>query len=86
MHSNSYSVNVACLCSKNLIKSLEEIKSFFTFKMFEVEPNSIDIINKEYDAIIIDSDQNKNISFNSSNHFSKSFEYVTSGYINSYLS
>ena len=65
MHSNSYSVNVACLCSKNLIKSLEEIKSFFTFKMFEVEPYSIDKINKEYDAIIIDSDQNKNISFNS---------------------
>ena len=56
MHNNSYSVNVACLCSKNFIKSLEEIKPFFTFKMFEVEPNSIDKINKEYDAIIIESE------------------------------
>ena len=65
MHNNSYSVNVACLCNKNLIKSLEEIKSFFTFKISEVEPNSIDIINKKYDAIIIESDRKKDISFNS---------------------
>ncbi len=41
---------------------MEEVKSFFTFKIFPIEISSINLINKKYDAIIIDSDLEKNVS------------------------
>ena len=53
MH-NNYSVNVACLCEKNFTKSLEEIKSFFSFKMLILNLNSEKHINSNFDAIIVD--------------------------------
>ena len=55
MH-NSYSVNIACMCDKNFNKYLEEIKSFFTFKMLIIDPD-IKINNtKNFDAIIVDTE------------------------------
>ena len=53
MH-NNYSVNVACLCEKNFTKSLEEIKSFFSFKMLVLDLNSEKYKNSKFDAIIVD--------------------------------
>ena len=53
MH-NNYSINVACLCEKNFTKSLEEIKSFFSFKMLILNLNSEKHINSNFDAIIVD--------------------------------
>lgn len=53
MH-NNYSVNVACLCEKNFTKSLEEIKSFFSFKMLILDLNSEKHKNLNFDAIIVD--------------------------------
>tara|TARA_Y100000590_G_C15533236_1_gene944007 strand:+ start:225 stop:857 length:633 start_codon:yes stop_codon:yes gene_type:complete len=67
MHNDSYTVNVACLCSKNLINSFQELKSFFTFKMFMIEEKSLETIDKKYNAIIIETNSKKNISLNSIN-------------------
>ena len=53
MH-NNYSINVACLCEKNFTKSLEEIKSFFSFKMLILNLNSEKHKNSNFDAIIVD--------------------------------
>ena len=53
MH-NNYSANVACLCEKNFTKSLEEIKSFFSFKMLILNLNSENHKNSNFDAIIVD--------------------------------
>ncbi|MAV57146.1 MAG: bipartite response regulator [Candidatus Pelagibacter sp.] len=62
MHKNLYSVNVACICSENFIKSFEEVKSFFSFNLFLIEPNSIESANEKYDAIIIESTFEKKVS------------------------
>ena len=53
MH-NNYSINVACLCEKNFTKSLEEIKSFFSFKILILDLNSEKYKNSNFDAIIVD--------------------------------
>ena len=53
MH-NNYSVNVACLCDKNFNKYLEEVKSFFSFKMSIIDLNSEKHKNSNFDAIIVD--------------------------------
>ena len=62
MHNNSYTLNIACCSSENFIKSLEEIKSFFSFKLILVEPSSKDVLDLKYDAIIIESGIEKKIS------------------------
>jgi len=62
MHTESYNVNIACFCSKNFIKSLEELKSFFSFKIIPVDIDSKNSINEKYNAIIIESDLEKKIS------------------------
>ena len=62
MHNNSYSVNVACLVSENFTNSLKEVKSFFTFKLNVIDKEQESAINKKYNAIIIESDLEKNIS------------------------
>ena len=67
MHNDPYTVNVACLCSKNLINSFQELKSFFTFKIFMIEEKSLEKIDKKYNAIIIETNVKKSISFNSIN-------------------
>ena len=61
MHNDSYSVNIACLCSKDLFNSLNEIRSFFTFKINPIQNNTKSLNNEEYDAIIIESGFEKNI-------------------------
>ena len=61
MHNDSYSVNIACLCSKDLFNSLNEIKSFFTFKINPIQNNTKSLNNEKYDAIIMESGFEKNI-------------------------
>lgn len=61
MHNDSYSVNIACLCSKDLFNSLNEIRSFFTFKINPIQNNTKSLNNEEYDAIIMESGFEKNI-------------------------
>ena len=53
MH-NNYPINIACLCDKNFNKYLDEVKSFFTFKMSIIDPNSKKHQNPNFDAIIMD--------------------------------
>ena len=61
MHSNSYNVKVGCISSKNFIKSLEEVKSFFGFKLVAIEENSESSINNSCNAVIIETKvENKN--------------------------
>ena len=67
MHNNSYSINVACFCSENFTKSLEEIKSFFSFRLITLETNTSHLINKNYNAIIVESTMNKKISLSDIN-------------------
>ena len=63
MHSNSYNVKVGCISSKNFIKSLEEVKSFFGFKLVDIEGNSETSINNSCNAVIIETKvENKNLS------------------------
>ena len=63
MHSNSYNVKVGCISSKNFIKSLEEVKSFFGFKLVAIEENSESSINNSCNAVIIETKvENKNLS------------------------
>ena len=61
MHNDSYSVNIACLCSKDLFNSLNEIRSFFTFKINPIQNNTKSLNNEKYDAIIMESGFEKNI-------------------------
>tara|TARA_B100001996_G_scaffold305755_1_gene246901 strand:+ start:1577 stop:2209 length:633 start_codon:yes stop_codon:yes gene_type:complete len=63
MHNNSYNVKVGCISSKNFIKSLEEVKSFFGFKLVPVEKNFESSINNSCNAVIIETKvENKNLS------------------------
>ena len=63
MHSNSYNVKVGCVSSKNFIKSLEEVKSFFGFKLVPIEDKSESSINNNCNAVIIETkSENKNLS------------------------
>tara|TARA_B100000945_G_scaffold274662_1_gene238179 strand:+ start:293 stop:922 length:630 start_codon:yes stop_codon:yes gene_type:complete len=55
MH-NNYPVNIACLCDKNFNKYLEEVKSFFNFKMSIIDPNLESHQISNFDAIIIDNE------------------------------
>ena len=63
MHSNSYNVKVGCISSKNFIKSLEEVKSFFGFKLVDLKENTETSINNSCNAVIIETKfENKNLS------------------------
>ena len=63
MHSNSYNVKVGCVSSKNFIKSLEEVKSFFGFKLVDLKENTETSINNSCNAVIIETKfENKNLS------------------------
>ncbi len=57
MHDISYKVSVACLCNENLIKSLEEVKSFFSFELVNVDPTDFKV--GKYNALIIESNLEK---------------------------
>ena len=63
MHSNSYNVKVGCVSSKNFIKSLEEVKSFFGFKLVDLKENTETSVNNSCNAVIIETKfENKNLS------------------------
>jgi len=62
MHTKTYNINVACFCNENFTKSLEEIKSFFGFNLISKNINSKDLIDGKFNAIIMESENNKKIS------------------------
>ncbi len=63
MHNKTYNINVACFCNENFTKSLEEIKSFFGFNLVSKNINNKDLIDGKFNAIIIESENNKKNSF-----------------------
>ena len=67
MHNKSYNINVACFCRENFIKSLDELKSFFSFNYDSVSSDFKNSINLKYDAIIVESHLEKKISLNKLN-------------------
>ena len=67
MHNNSYSINVASFCTKNVTNSLQEIKSFFNFKLSTLEASTSHYVNKNYNAVIIELPVDKNINLNEIN-------------------
>ena len=67
MHNKSYNINVACFCSENFIKSLDELKSFFSFNYESVSSDFKNSTNLKYDAIIVESHLEKKISLNKLN-------------------
>ena len=54
MHSNSYNIKVGCISSENFIKSLEEVKSFFSFKLVSIDEQSPNLIDNSYNALIVE--------------------------------
>ena len=62
MHNKTYNINVACFCNENFTKSLEEIKSFFGFNLISKNINSKDLIDGKFNAIIMESENNKKVS------------------------
>ena len=50
MHSNSYNIKVGCISGENFIKSLEEVKSFFSFKLVSIDEKSDNLIDDTYNA------------------------------------
>ena len=67
MHNKSYNINIACFCSENFIKSLDELKSFFSFNYDSVSSDFKNSTNLKYDAIIVESHLEKKISLNKLN-------------------
>ena len=63
MHNKTYNINVACFCNENFTKSLEEIKSFLGFNLISKNINNKDLIDGKFNAIIIESENNKKNSF-----------------------
>tara|TARA_B100000029_G_scaffold260871_1_gene257264 strand:+ start:316 stop:948 length:633 start_codon:yes stop_codon:yes gene_type:complete len=63
MHKNSYNIKVGCISSENFINSLQEVKSFFGFKLVPIEEKSENLINNNYNAVIIETKiENKDLS------------------------
>ena len=62
MHNNSYNIKVALSCSENLIKSFEEVKQFFGFKLKNLDLLNDKILLDEYDVLLMDNNVKTNIS------------------------
>ena len=63
MHKSSYNIKVGCISSENFINSLQEVKSFFGFKLVPIEEKSENLINNNYNAVIIETKiENKDLS------------------------
>ena len=54
MHKDSYNIKVGCISSENFINSLKEVKSFFGFNLVSINEKSQNIINNNYNAVIIE--------------------------------
>ena len=61
MHSKSYNINVACFCSEDFTKSLEELKPFFGFNLVTNDITTNDLISNKFNALIIESEPKKKI-------------------------
>ncbi len=61
MHSKSYNINVACFCSEDFTKSLEELKPFFGFNLVTNDITTNDLISNKFNALIIESELKKKI-------------------------
>ena len=66
MHKN-YKVNVACLSTENFIKSLDEVKSFFSFNFIPIKADIKNIVFSDYNALILDTRFEKEINVESIN-------------------
>ena len=62
MHNNSYNIKVALSCTENLIKSFEEVKQFFGFKIKNLDILNDKILLDEYDVLLMDNNVKTNIS------------------------
>ena len=58
---------MASFCTKNVTNSLQEIKSFFNFKLSTLEASTSHYVNKNYNAVIIELPVDKNINLNEIN-------------------
>ena len=56
---------MACFCNENFTKCLEELKSFFGFKIFSKNISNKDLIDGKFNAIITDTENIPNISLRS---------------------
>jgi hypothetical protein len=57
MHTKVTNLQVLCLASSDFINSLNELKENFNFNIFFSETISIEILNLNYDALVIKGDQ-----------------------------
>ena len=61
MHKNLYNIQAAFFCSENLIKSLEEVKSFLGFKLHKIN-DIAELYDVKYDVLVIDTENKKKLS------------------------
>ena len=61
MHKNLYKIQAAFFCSENIIKSLEEVKSFLGFKLHKIN-DIAELYDVKYDVLVIDTENKKKLS------------------------
>ena len=54
MHKENYNINIACFCNKNFTLALDELKSFFGFKIMLDNVKINDLNNTNINAVIVD--------------------------------
>ena len=54
MHKVNYNINIACFCNKNFTLALDELKSFFGFKIMLDNVKINDLNNTNINAVIVD--------------------------------
>ena len=64
MHKQKYNVNIALISSENFTKSIEEIKSFFSFTLHYINNDLKKLTENKYNAIIIETDLEKKLPLN----------------------
>ena len=64
MHKQKYNVNIALISSENFTKSIEEIKSFFSFTLHYINNDFKKLTENKYNAIIIETDLEKKLPLN----------------------
>ena len=61
MHRENYNINIVCFCNKNIINALEELKSFFGFKLLFDQKNLGNLKKENINAIISDLENSKKL-------------------------
>ena len=64
MHKQKYNVNIALISTENFTKSIEEIKSFFSFTLHYINNDFKKLTENKYNAIIIETDLEKKLPLN----------------------